>query len=140
MSNGARPDPLAALRAIPDAHERLMWLTELGRRPYSLSPDERVPANRVPGCVSPVWLVDDSSGGICRFRADAEAPVLRGLVTLVCDCVNERPAAEVAASPLDLVTALELGRHLSATRTHGLRAFQAHIQSRARLHAAAPPP
>lgn len=122
-------DPLETLRGIPDAHERLMWLTDQGRRAPALSAEERVPANRVPGCVSPVWLIDVSSAGICRFRGDAEAPVLRGLVALVCARANGRRSAEVASDPVDVVTALGLERQLSPTRTQGLRALQAQVRA-----------
>jgi cysteine desulfuration protein SufE len=132
----ARPDPLEALRAISDAHERLTWVTEHGRRASPLAPHERVPANRVPGCVSAVWLVDDSRDGMCHFRGDAEAPVLRGLVALVCDRAKGRPALEVAADARDVVAALEFERHLSPTRTQGLRVLQAHVRARAAAHAA----
>jgi cysteine desulfuration protein SufE len=128
-------DPLEALRAIPDAHERLMWLTDHGRRAAPLAAQEHAPVNRVPGCVSAVWLVDDSSGGVCRFRGDAEAPILRGLVALICERANGRPANEVVADATDVVTALEFERHLSPTRTQGLRALQAHVRARARTHA-----
>jgi cysteine desulfuration protein SufE len=129
------PDPLEALRAIGDAHERLTWLAERGRRAPMLDADERVPANRVPGCVSAVWLVDETRVGICRFRGDAEAPMLRGLVGLVCDRANGRAASDVAHDATDVVTALALERHLSPTRVQGLRALQSHVRVRAASHA-----
>jgi len=132
----ATTDPLPALQALPDAHERLMWLTDRGRSAPALAAMERVPAHRVPGCASAVWLVDESAGGICRFRGDAEAPILRGLVALICDRAQGRPAAAVAADPTDVVSALGFERHLSPTRVHGLRALQAHVRARAAAHAA----
>lgn len=110
-----------------------MWLTERGRRLRGLDLSERIPANRVPGCVSAVWLVDESRGGICHFRGDAEAPVLRGLVAIICECASGRPAGEVAQDDTDIVAALELERQLSPTRRDGLRALQAHVRARARV-------
>ncbi len=132
------PDPLDALCAIPDAHERMMWLTEHGRHAPPLAPHERVPANRVPGCFSAVWLVDDSQADTCRFRGDAEASVLRGLVTLICERANGRRASDVAEDTTDLVAALELEHHLSPTRTQGLRALQAHVRAQAARRAGTP--
>lgn len=132
----ARFDLLQKLRSIPDAHERIMWLTEHGRRTKPLAVHERVPANRVPGCKSAVWLVDDSRDGRCFFRGEAEAAVLRGLVMLICDHTNARFAADVAVDTTDIVATLELERHLSPTRTLGLRALQAHVRMRASIHAA----
>jgi cysteine desulfuration protein SufE len=128
-----RVDPLDALRAIPDAHERLMWLTERARA-TTLTAAERVPANRVPGCVSAVWLVDDSRDGICHFRGDAEAPILRGLVALICNRSSGRPAIEVEGDHTDVVVTLELQRHLTPTRAQGLRALQTYVRTRAAIH------
>lgn len=131
MDPTSAPDLLESLRTLPDAHERLMWITERGRALPPLSPAERTTAHRVPGCVSAVWLIDDSRDGLCAFRGDAEAPVLRGLVALLCVRANGRTPAEVAADPTDVIVALELQRHLSPTRAHGVRALQAHIRARA---------
>jgi cysteine desulfuration protein SufE len=134
------PDPLETLRAIPDAHERLMWITSFGQRAAALTGAERVPAHRVPGCVSAVWLVDDSTAAACRFRGDAEAPILRGLVAVVCARAGGQPPAQVAGETTDLVAALGLERHLSPTRTEGLRALQAHLRVLAARHVPPLPP
>src|SRR5690349_7246503 len=104
--SSSRANPLDVLRAIPDPHERLMWLTDRGRSAPALAAHERVPANRVPGCVSAVWLVDESRGGRCAFRGDAEAPILRGLVSLICERASGRAAADVAHDATDIVAAL----------------------------------
>jgi cysteine desulfuration protein SufE len=134
------PDPLDDLRTLPDAAERLMWVVERGRRVPPLAIAERVETHRVPGCVSAVWIVDESCDGICRFRGDAEAPVLRGLVALICERVTGRSASIVAADATDVVVALELERHLTPTRTQGLRALQQHLRQRAAAHVTASTP
>jgi cysteine desulfuration protein SufE len=124
----ARPDPIEELAAIPDPQERLGWIVDRGRRAPVLPVDLRTAAHRVPGCVSAVWLVDESQAGTCRFRADAEAPILRGLAALICERANGRPAAEVAADETDLLAAIKLDRHLTPTRANGLRMLQAHLR------------
>ena len=128
-------DPLEDLAALPDAEERLAWITDRARRTPPLKTEERCPAHRVPGCASAVWLVDESSGGRCQFRSDAESAILRGLVALACERANGRAAAEVAADDIDLLFVLHLERHLSPTRTNGLRSIQGHIRRRAAAHA-----
>ncbi len=128
------PDPLDDLQAIPDPQERLLWITERGRRAPPVAAAERTPAHRVPGCVSAVWLIDESTGARCRFRGDAEAPVLRGLVALVCQRAEDRPPAEVAADATDIVTSLQLDRHLTPSRVKGLRALQARVRDLASSH------
>lgn len=129
-------DPITEIARIPDPQERLVWITERGRRAPSLPHIARVPAHRVPGCTSAVWLLDESSTTVCRFLGDAEAPVLKGLTTLICQRASGRPPAEVAQDSTDAIAALGLERHLTPTRLHGLRQLQAHIRACAARHVA----
>jgi cysteine desulfuration protein SufE len=139
-------DPLEELAAIPDPQERLGWIVERGRRTAALPPEARTPAHRVPGCVSAVWILDECDSTACRFRGDAEAPILRGLTALVCSRAEGRRPVDVAADTIDIISALGLERHLTPTRVNGLRALQAHVRRLAALHAEgagqhpAPPP
>lgn len=131
-------DPIAEIARLPDPQERLAWIADRGRRAPVLSPDERVPATRVPGCTSAVWLVDDSDAITCRFRGDAEAPILRGLTVLICGRASGRSPAEVAADETDVIVALGLERYITPTRLNGLRQLQRHIRACARRHLPVP--
>lgn len=128
-------DALAEIALIPDAQERLGWITEKGRRAPALPLEARVPAHRVPGCTSAVWLVDETRDGVCRFRGDAEAPVLKGLTILACARASGRSVAAVAADTTDVVAALGLERWITPTRLNGLRQLQRHIRACAARHA-----
>lgn len=127
---------LGTLAALPDPQERLAWIVDYGRRLPTLPVEERTPANRVPGCVSAVWLVDRSTPQACLFHGDAEAPILRGLVSLICARASDRPPAEVAADTTDITALLRLERHLTPTRLNGIRTLQEHIRRRAAAIAA----
>lgn len=129
------PDPLEDFLIIPDPQERLMWITERGRRLPAFDDTERTDQHRVPGCVSAVWMIDETSNGQCNFRGDAQAPVLRGLVRLICDRANGREVTVVAEDATDVVAALGIERHLTPTRVQGLRSVQAFVRSRAQAHA-----
>lgn len=121
-------DLLEDLAIIPDPQERLSWIVDKGKTLPVFESADRIDAYRVPGCVSRVWLVDDSQNDVCHFRADAEAPVLRGLIAVILSRTNGRSALEVAADKTDVITALEIERHLTPTRVNGLRSLQSHIR------------
>jgi len=134
-SSDTAADPLGEIARIADPQERLGWIADRGRRAPALPPETRVPAHRVPGCTSAVWLVDDTADGICRFRGDAEAPILKGLTVLICAHASGRPAAEVATDTADVIERLGLERYITPTRLHGLRQLQRHIRACAARHA-----
>lgn len=140
MAGSSPPlDPLEDLRAIPNPQDRLMWITDRGRSLACFPEEERNDQNRVPGCVSAVWMIDESRLGRCAFRGDADAPVLRGLVRLICDHVNGRACDAVARDETDVIVALDIERQLTPTRVHGLRSLQAFIRNCARSHTIAKP-
>jgi cysteine desulfuration protein SufE len=115
---------------LPDNQERLAALVDRVRRVPPLPAAERVEAHRVAGCVSLVWLVGElRPGGACRFRSDAESPLVRGLVAFVADFFSDAPAAEIAACDLDPLEALGLAADLSPTRRNGLAAVRAAIRA-----------
>ena len=85
-----------------------------------LEAKDRVDANRVRGCVSVVWLAGECAAGRCFFRAEAESPVVRGLVIFLCDFFNGAPVAEIAQTDIDPLGTLGLVQNLSPTRRNGL--------------------
>jgi cysteine desulfuration protein SufE len=122
------------LAVTDDPQEKIALLVDRAAGAPPLAPSERVPANRVPGCVSIVWLTGELRGGRCHFRGDAESPVVRALVILLCDVFSGLPPGAIARSNLDPLDTLGLARNLSPTRRHGLAALQNAIRAFAARH------
>jgi cysteine desulfuration protein SufE len=116
------------LALIPDVHERLSAVVDRARRTPPLPEAERRDANRVPGCVSAVWLVSGMREGRCHFRADADGPLVRGLVAFLCEFFDGATPAEITSSGVDPLAALDLTRNLSPTRQNGLASVLAAIR------------
>lgn len=119
---------------VPDLQERLASVVDRARRVPKLPPEERIPAHRVPGCSSSVWLIGELRDGRCHFRFDADSPVVRGLVGLQVEFFNGATPAEIAGSSTDPLELLGLSRTLTPTRRHGLAAVRAAIHEFARSH------
>jgi cysteine desulfuration protein SufE len=119
---------IAALTVIPDAQERLAIAVERARRLPPPAPGERVDANRVPGCATPVWLAGEIRDGRLRLRADAGSPLVKGLVALLCELYDDTDPAEAAAVEPVLFEELRLMQNLSPTRRDGLAAVRARIR------------
>ena len=113
---------------IEDAQERFAAVVDRARTRPPLSEIERTEANRVKGCISLAWVVAELRDGRCFFRSDADSPLVRGLLALLCDFYSEATPAEVATTEPVLLEALGLTKNLSPTRLNGLRSVRAKIR------------
>lgn len=120
---------LEDLLLIEDAQERLAAVVDRARSRPALPASERTEANRVKGCISAAWVVAELRDGRCQFRSDADSPLVRGLVALLCDLYSDAPSAEVAATEPELLEKSGLTRSLSPTRLNGLRSVRARIRA-----------
>ncbi len=120
---------------IENAQERLAAIVDRARRLPPLPAAERTDAHRVAGCVSQVWLVGELRDGLCRFRCDADGPLVKGLVAFVCDYFSGTAPAGILNDSTDPLAALDLLQNLSPTRQNGLAAVRGAIQAFARAHA-----
>lgn len=115
---------------LDDWEDRYRHVIELGEALAPLSPEERVEANRVKGCVSQVWLVASSNGDTNEtaqriiFRADSDAHIVRGLAAILVRLFSDRTAQDILAVDAEAVLSeLGLDEHLSPQRSNGLRAM-----------------
>lgn len=119
---------IADLNLIEDAQERLAVVVDRARTRLPLPEAGRCEDNRIKACVSAAWVEASLEGGLCRFHGDADSPLVRGLVVLLCDLYSDAPPAEVLATELELLERTGLARSLSPTRLNGLRSVRARIR------------
>lgn len=118
------------LALIDDRQERLGAVVDRARKRPPLAAAERTDTHRVRGCVSEVYLVGTiDESGCCHFRCDADSPLVRGLVVLLCDFFSGATPAEIVASDADPLRALDLTKNLSPTRQNGLASTRAAIRA-----------
>lgn len=116
------------LLLIEDPQERLAAVVDRARSRPALAEADRIDANRVRGCISLAWVIGEIEAGRCRFRCDADSPLVRGLVVLLCDLYSGASPTEVAAIEPALLERLGLAQNLSPTRLNGLRSVRARIR------------
>ena len=105
-----------------EGDERYRLLIELGRGLEPMPDALKTDATLVRGCSASVWVYPtrDDSGNL-HFLADSNAAITKGIVALVIAAVQDRPAAEVAATDIAaLLEPFDLGNQLSSNRTQGV--------------------
>ena len=126
------------LNLIPDPHERLAVVASRASQ-AGLADSEKTDDRRVAGCVSRVWVVSGMEGGRCLFRCDADSPMVKGLVALLCELYSGAVPAEVLSVEPEVWSQCGFERLLSPTRLNGLRAVRERIRSDAKKLAAEAP-
>ena len=120
----ASADPQLRLEMLLDYSRKLPPLPERFRE----ARDQGI--NRVPECMSPVFLFMEQDGGRVTLHADApeEAPTVRGFVSLLSREIKDAPPEAVQAIPGDLLDQLRLTELLGMTRMQGLSAIVGRVK------------
>ena len=110
------------LGPIDDPNERLTVAIGWKSTMAPLRPAERTDERLVRGCVSRVWLAAEMEEGRCRFRVDADSPMVKGLVTMLCGIYDGATPEEVVREEPAVLDELGILRNLTPTRQNGLAA------------------
>ena len=117
---------------LDDWEDRYRHVIELGKAMPAMDPALHVPATKVEGCASQVWIMPRIEDGRFDFQGDSDALIVRGLIAVLHALYAGLPVAEVTRvdAPAELAR-LGLDAHLSAQRSNGLRAMVARIRDSA---------
>mgnify|MGYP002623659010 FL=1 len=114
--------------------DKYEYLIDLGHRlepfPESLKTDDRL----IKGCQSRVWLDARMEGDRLCFRADSDAIITKGIISLLIGVYSGRTAQEIAADDFSFVDRLGLRENLSPTRANGLASMIETIRRTAQNH------
>ena len=108
---------------LDDWMDRYQLLIELGETQPPLPAAEKVDQNLIDGCQSRVWLICDEKDGILTFRAESDALIVKGIVTLLIRVLSGHTAADILNADLHFIAYIGLTDHLSPTRSNGLLAM-----------------
>ncbi len=127
---------IAKLTLIEDAHERLAALMSRAKKIPAPDAAQLTEENRLQGCQSRVWLTGEFADGACRWRMESEAPMVKGLVGLLCELFEGAQPEEVIAFEPTLIEDLGIARMISGTRLAGLASVRMRMRQIAAAFAA----
>ena len=100
--------------------DRYEYLIELGKALEPYPEEEKTEEKLIKGCQSRVWLDYEVKDGKLYFRADSDAIITKGIISLLISVYSGRTPAEIAADDFGFVDAIGLRENLSPTRANGL--------------------
>lgn len=104
--------------------DRYSYIIDLGNALPQLDEKFKTPEYLIEGCQSRVWITaDEDSEGRINFRADSDAIIVKGIISLLISVLSGHTAQEILDSDLYFIKEVGLQEHLSPTRSNGLVAM-----------------
>jgi len=117
---------------LDEWEDRYRYVIELGEALPPFPDAERNAVNKVPGCVSQVWLTTSLAPGAdpaITFTGDSDAHIVRGLVAIMLALFSGRSASQILETDAEAtLKSLGLDEHLSPQRANGLRSMVKRIK------------
>jgi cysteine desulfuration protein SufE len=100
--------------------DKYEYIIELGKRLPLLEDRYKVEENKVKGCQSSVWLVADEMLGRIFFKADSDAVIVKGLISMLIRVLSGHTPKEIIEAKLEFIHQIGMDTHLAQTRSNGL--------------------
>ncbi|MGK7873675.1 MAG: SufE family protein [Xenococcaceae cyanobacterium] len=97
-------------------YEQLLWYA----KKLKLMPvEDKIPENKVPGCVSQVHITADLEEGKVWYQGDSDAQLVKGLVALLIEGLNGLTPEQILQVPPDFIEETGLTVSLTPSRANG---------------------
>jgi cysteine desulfuration protein SufE len=103
--------------------DKYEYIIDLGKKLPVLEDKYKLDDNRVRGCQSTVWLVADYENGKIVFRADSDAVIVKGLISMLIRVLSGHTPDEIIEASLGFIQKIGMTTHLAQTRSNGLLAM-----------------
>ncbi|MFG1484144.1 SufE family protein [Halobacteriovorax sp. HFRX-2_2] len=111
---------ISEFNGFGDWEDRYMHIISRGKEMESLPEDLQKEEYKVKGCQSQVWLIPELKDGKVYFRADSDAAIVKGIVSILVGVYSNATPDEILATKPDFLDTIGLRQHLSMSRANGL--------------------
>lgn len=111
-----------------DWMDKYNYLIELGRECPIIEEKDKNDNNLIKGCQSKVWVSAKMDGDVMDIKADSDAVITKGIITLLLRVFNRQKPKDVENADIGFIDAIGLTSHLSPTRSNGLNAMLKQIK------------
>ena len=111
--------------------DKYEYLIELGKNLDTYPEEKKTDDKLIKGCQSRVWLDWEMKGGSLEFKADSDAIITKGIISLLISVYSGRTPEEIAGDDFAFINEIGLKENLSPTRSNGLVSMIATIKAAA---------
>lgn len=122
--NEKQDELIDELSGLDDWMDRYSYIIDLGNQLPAIDESLKTPSHLIEGCQSRVWLdARLSPEGEVEFTADSDAIIVKGIISMLIDVLNDHTPQEILDADLYFIDRIGLSEHLSPTRSNGLLAM-----------------
>mgnify|MGYP001554353597 CR=1 FL=1 len=109
--------------------EKYEYIIDLGKKLAPLEEQYKQEENIIKGCQSTVWLVSDFKDGKVFYKADSDAVIVKGLVSMLIKVLSGHEPDKILNAKLDFIKDIGMMTHLAQTRSNGLLSMVKQIKN-----------
>jgi cysteine desulfuration protein SufE len=109
--------------------EKYEYIIDLGKKLEPLDDKYKIGENIIKGCQSTVWLTSEFKDGKVFFKADSDAVIVKGLVSMLIKVLSGHEPDKILEAKLDFIREIGMMTHLAQTRSNGLLAMVKQIKN-----------
>lgn len=120
--NEIQDEIIETFQGVDDWMDKYQLLIDMGNDLPALDERYKKPEYLIEGCQSRVWVYAslDRETGKVHFEAESDTVIVKGLVFLLLQVLNDRHPEEILSADLYFIEKIGLKEHLSPTRSNGL--------------------
>ncbi|ALL05102.1 Fe-S metabolism protein SufE [Pedobacter sp. PACM 27299] len=103
--------------------DKYEYLIDLGKQLPELEEAYKTNDHKIKGCQSSVWLIASYQDGKVFFKADSDAMIVKGLVSMLIKVLSGQPPKAILEAKLEFIKEIGMFSHLAQTRSNGLLAM-----------------
>jgi cysteine desulfuration protein SufE len=100
--------------------DKYEYIIDMGKKLPILDDKHKLDENKVRGCQSTVWLVSEYIDGKVYFKADSDAVIVKGLISMLIRVLSGHTPDEIIEANLGFIQKIGMNTHLAQTRSNGL--------------------
>ena len=100
--------------------DKYEYIIDMGKKLKPLDDVYKKEENKIKGCQSTVWMVSEFKDGNVFFKAESDAVIVKGLVSMLIRVLSGHSPEEIINAKLEFIDRIGMKQHLAQTRSNGL--------------------